>query len=97
MISSQGDFLRHIPTEAVSKFPNGIDISDSGDIVVGDSHGNKFDLQKVPGSDSTETIRFKSMYVKGGAPLLATATRHAQWAGFRGQGWGGRHPADSAV
>ena len=42
VISSQGDFLRHIPTEAVSKFPNGIDISDSGDIVVGDSHGNKF-------------------------------------------------------
>ena len=35
-----------------------------------DSDGNKFELEKVPGSDSTQTVRFASMYVKGGAPTV---------------------------
>lgn len=29
-------------TSSLMKFPNGIDISDHGDIIVGDSHGNRF-------------------------------------------------------
>ena len=40
-------------------------------VTVTDSDGNKFDLKKLPGKDGTETIRFKSMYVKGGAPPSA--------------------------
>jgi hypothetical protein len=41
VISSEGQFLRKIPTDYVSMYPNGIDISDAGDILVGDSHGNQ--------------------------------------------------------
>jgi tripartite motif-containing protein 2/3 len=37
-----GRFLRRIGSEPVTTFPNGIDISDAGDILVGDSHGNQF-------------------------------------------------------
>ena len=37
-----------------------------------DSDGNTFKLLKTPGSESTQTIRFKSMYVKGGALLPAS-------------------------
>ena len=33
------------------------------------ANGNKFELEKAPDSDATQTVRFKSMYVKGGAPL----------------------------
>ena len=37
-----GTFLRRIGCRPVTNFPNGIDISDAGDILVGDSHGNQF-------------------------------------------------------
>ncbi|CAF0749722.1 unnamed protein product [Didymodactylos carnosus] len=39
-----GKFLRRIGNENITNFPNGIDISDEGDIVIGDSHGNRFHL-----------------------------------------------------
>jgi len=34
--------LTKISTQHVSMYPNGIDVSDAGDILVGDSHGNQF-------------------------------------------------------
>jgi hypothetical protein len=37
-----GSFLRKIGGEGITSFPNGIDVSDAGDILIGDSHGNKF-------------------------------------------------------
>ena len=37
-----GNLIRHIGGENVTCFPNGIDISDEGDVLVGDSHGNQF-------------------------------------------------------
>lgn len=37
-----GAFKYRIGNEKVTPFPNGIDISDNGDILVGDSHGNRF-------------------------------------------------------
>ena len=37
-----GNFVRRIGCQPVTSFPNGIDISDAGDILVGDSHGNQF-------------------------------------------------------
>lgn len=37
-----GNFIRRIGYENITNFPNGIDISDAGDILVGDSHGNRF-------------------------------------------------------
>ena len=60
-----------------------------------DSDGNKFELKKVPGSDSTETVRFKSMYVKGGAqrmrPAFQLPWQRLPWAldglGARLQAW----------
>ena len=42
VLNEQGDLLRRIGTEAVTRFPNGIDVSDEGDVLVGDSHGNQF-------------------------------------------------------
>ena len=41
--------MRKIPTDFVSKFPNGIDISGEGDILVGDSHGNQVTSANVNG------------------------------------------------
>ena len=41
VMHENGKFIRRIGCR-VSNFPNGIDISDAGDILVGDSHGNQF-------------------------------------------------------
>lgn len=37
-----GTFLRRVGCEGITNFPNGIDISDAGDVLIGDSHGNRF-------------------------------------------------------
>lgn len=37
-----GSFKYRIGNEKITCFPNGIDISDAGDILIGDSHGNRF-------------------------------------------------------
>jgi tripartite motif-containing protein 2/3 len=37
-----GNFVRRIGNESITNFPNGIDISSEGDVLVGDSHGNQF-------------------------------------------------------
>lgn len=37
-----GTFQYRIGNEKVTCFPNGIDISNAGDILIGDSHGNRF-------------------------------------------------------
>ena len=42
VIDEDGNLLRRIGSEAVTPFPNGIDISDAGDVLIGDSHGNQF-------------------------------------------------------
>ena len=34
--------MRKIGSENITNFPNGIDVSDTGDVLVGDSHGNRF-------------------------------------------------------
>ncbi|GIY06116.1 brain tumor protein [Caerostris extrusa] len=44
VFSEKGKFLRRIGCENVTNFPNGIDISDAGDVLVGDSHGNRFHI-----------------------------------------------------
>lgn len=41
VFNHHGVLIRKIGHQ-MAKFPNGIDISDMGDIVVGDSHGNRF-------------------------------------------------------
>ena len=42
VFSETGQFKARIGSEKVTCFPNGIDISDAGDILIGDSHGNRF-------------------------------------------------------
>ncbi|XP_063704756.1 B-box type zinc finger protein ncl-1 [Culicoides brevitarsis] len=42
VFSKEGKFKYRIGNEKVTCFPNGIDISDAGDILIGDSHGNRF-------------------------------------------------------
>lgn len=42
VFNDDGQFQRRIGTDSITNFPNGIDISDAGDILVGDSHGNRF-------------------------------------------------------
>lgn len=38
----EGNLLRTIGGENITNFPNGIEISDAGDVLIGDSHGNRF-------------------------------------------------------
>lgn len=42
VFSDDGTFKYRIGNEKITCFPNGIDISDAGDILIGDSHGNRF-------------------------------------------------------
>ena len=42
VFNEDGEFCRRIGCEGVTNFPNGIDISDAGDVLIGDSHGNRF-------------------------------------------------------
>jgi len=42
VFNEAGQFLRRIGCESITNFPNGIDISDAGDVLVVDSHENRF-------------------------------------------------------
>ncbi|XP_023174459.1 E3 ubiquitin-protein ligase TRIM33 isoform X2 [Drosophila hydei] len=42
VFQEDGTFLYRIGNEKVTCFPNGIDISNAGDVLIGDSHGNRF-------------------------------------------------------
>lgn len=42
VFKEDGTFQHRIGHEKITCFPNGIDISDAGDILIGDSHGNRF-------------------------------------------------------
>lgn len=63
VFNEEGKFLRRIGCENVTNFPNGIDISDAGDILIGDSHGNRFHVT-VFSRDGSLTSEFECPYVK---------------------------------
>lgn len=63
VFSEKGKFLRKIGCENVTNFPNGIDISDAGDVLVGDSHGNRFHIV-VFSRQGTLLSEFECPYVK---------------------------------
>ena len=42
IVNRVGDKLGTIGNQSVTPYPNGIEVSDAGDVVVGDSHGNQF-------------------------------------------------------
>lgn len=63
VFSEQGEFLRRIGCENITNFPNGIDISDAGDVLIGDSHGNRFHVA-VFARDGSLVTEFECPYVK---------------------------------
>lgn len=63
VFNSEGQYLRKIGWEGLTSFPNGIDISDAGDILVGDSHGNRFHVV-VFNREGNLLSEFECPYVK---------------------------------
>ncbi|XP_060830287.1 B-box type zinc finger protein ncl-1 [Bombus pascuorum] len=63
VFNEEGNFLRRIGCDNVTNFPNGIDISDAGDILIGDSHGNRFHVA-VFSRDGSLISEFECPYVK---------------------------------
>ncbi|XP_063374623.1 B-box type zinc finger protein ncl-1-like [Cydia amplana] len=63
VFDDEGHFLRRIGCENVTNFPNGIDVSDAGDVLIGDSHGNKFHVA-VFSRDGVLVTEFECPYVK---------------------------------
>lgn len=63
VFNEEGKFLRRIGCENVTNFPNGIDISDAGDVLIGDSHGNRFHVAVFSRAGSLIS-EFECPYVK---------------------------------
>ncbi|KAJ8682059.1 hypothetical protein QAD02_017851 [Eretmocerus hayati] len=63
VFSEEGVFLRRIGCESITNFPNGIDISDAGDVLIGDSHGNRFHVA-VFSREGSLISEFECPYVK---------------------------------
>ncbi|XP_030759942.1 LOW QUALITY PROTEIN: brain tumor protein-like [Sitophilus oryzae] len=63
VFNEDGQYLRRIGCENLTNFPNGIDISDAGDVLIGDSHGNRFHVA-VFARDGSLISEFECPYVK---------------------------------
>lgn len=63
VFTEDGVFVRRIGCESITNFPNGIDISDAGDILIGDSHGNRFHVA-VFANDGNLLAEFECPHVK---------------------------------
>ncbi|CAH1777460.1 unnamed protein product [Owenia fusiformis] len=63
VFNEDGKFMRRIGCENITNFPNGIDISDAGDVLIGDSHGNRFHVA-VFQRDGSLIGEFECPYVK---------------------------------
>ena len=63
VFNDQGQFLSKIGNESITKFPNGINIANNGDIIVGDSHGNRFHVV-VFNKNGKALKEFECPYVK---------------------------------
>jgi len=63
VFNENGIFQRRIGFENITNFPNGIDVSDAGDILIGDSHGNRFHVA-VFGNDGNLLGEFECPHVK---------------------------------
>lgn len=44
VFKQDGTFVQRFGNETITNFPNGIDVSDHGDVLIGDSHGNRFHI-----------------------------------------------------
>jgi len=63
VFSEDGNFIRRIGGENITNFPNGIEVSDEGDVLVGDSHGNRFHVAVFSRSGDLLS-EFECPYVK---------------------------------
>uniref|UniRef100_A0A182PA16 B box-type domain-containing protein n=1 Tax=Anopheles epiroticus TaxID=199890 RepID=A0A182PA16_9DIPT len=63
VFSEEGTFKYRIGSEKITCFPNGIDISDAGDVLIGDSHGNRFHVACYS-KDGQLQSEFECPYVK---------------------------------
>ncbi|XP_076252618.1 E3 ubiquitin-protein ligase meiotic P26 isoform X2 [Rhynchophorus ferrugineus] len=84
VFNEDGQFLRRIGCESLTNFPNGIDISDAGDVLIGDSHGNRFHVA-VFARDGSLISEFECPYVKIlriNRTRLDPAPRIKQWRRF---------------
>ena len=63
VFKEDGTFTHRIGHEKITCFPNGIDISDAGDILIGDSHGNRFHVACFS-RDGVLQSEFECPYVK---------------------------------
>lgn len=63
VFSEDGKFLRRIGHENITNYPNGIDVSDAGDVLIGDSHGNRFHVAVFTREGELVT-EFECPYVK---------------------------------
>ncbi|WAQ98973.1 NCL1-like protein [Mya arenaria] len=63
VFNEDGHFQRRIGCENITNYPNGIDISDAGDVLIGDSHGNRFHVA-VFQRDGSLVGEFECPYVK---------------------------------
>ncbi len=79
VLDEDGNYLRRVGCETMTPYPNGIDVSDAGDILVGDSHGNQFHIAvfskegRLIGQFTCPTIKvslFDSSVVEKMMPLL---------------------------
>ncbi|CAK9291579.1 unnamed protein product [Gordionus sp. m RMFG-2023] len=64
VFAESGRFLRRIGRESLTNFPNGIDVSEGGEVLVGDSHGNRFHVAVFRGSDGAFVAEFECPHVK---------------------------------
>ncbi|XP_052793439.1 B-box type zinc finger protein ncl-1-like isoform X2 [Mya arenaria] len=63
VFNEDGHFQRRIGCENITNYPNGIDVSDAGDVLIGDSHGNRFHVA-VFQRDGSLVGEFECPYVK---------------------------------
>jgi len=63
VFTEDGKFVRRLGDESLTAYPNGIDTSDSGDILVGDSHGNRFHIVVLQRSGAV-TAHLECPYMK---------------------------------
>ncbi|XP_052902788.1 E3 ubiquitin-protein ligase TRIM33 [Anopheles moucheti] len=63
VFAEDGTFKYRIGSEKITCFPNGIDISDAGDVLIGDSHGNRFHVACYS-KDGHLQSEFECPYVK---------------------------------
>ncbi|KAE8745672.1 hypothetical protein FOCC_FOCC007673 [Frankliniella occidentalis] len=63
VFDEDGKFKRRIGREPLTHYPNGIEVSDAGDVVVGDSHGNRFHVV-VFNKNGEQLSEFECPHVK---------------------------------